>query len=158
MKNRQNIQMSVFDRLLDYEPGVSREPATNRFLSIELVRASIVRDLENLLNSRRTITDVPPVFKEVNKSLFTYGISDFTSENPKSRTVRRKLQQDVEKAIALFEPRLSNVTVHLEISTGKSVQSLRFKISGMLITESESEPVAFDTFFDINRGEYRIQK
>jgi len=117
----------------------------------------VVRDLENLLNTRRQILPVPASYKEVNNSVFMYGIGDFTSENPRSPSVRRQLRQDIEKTISRFEPRLKNVTVRLEedIEAGRNV---RFRISGMLVVESETEPVTFDTYFDTNRGEYVIEK
>jgi type VI secretion system protein ImpF len=35
-------------------------------------------------------------------------------------------------------------------------RSLRFRITGLLIAEPEAEPVTFDTYFDVNRGQYVI--
>jgi len=139
------------------EPGVSREPVQHRLFDISRIKAMVVRDLENLLNTRRQILPVPASYKEVNNSVFMYGIGDFTSENPRSPSVRRQLRQDIEKTISRFEPRLKNVTVRLEedIEAGRNV---RFRISGMLVVESETEPVTFDTYFDTNRGEYVIEK
>ncbi|RKZ06097.1 type VI secretion system baseplate subunit TssE [Candidatus Fermentibacteria bacterium] len=157
MKSGYNIRTSILDRLVDMEPGVSREPVQHRLFDISRIKAMVVRDLENLLNTRRQILPVPASYKEVNNSVFMYGIGDFTSENPRSPSVRRQLRQDIEKTISRFEPRLKNVTVRLEedIEAGRNV---RFRISGMLVVESETEPVTFDTYFDTNRGEYVIEK
>ena len=157
MKSGYNIRTSILDRLVDMEPGVSREPVLNRLFDISRIKAMVVRDLENLLNTRRQILPVPASYKEVNNSVFMYGIGDFTSENPRSPSVRRQLRQDIEKTISRFEPRLKNVTVRLEedIEAGRNI---RFRISGTLVVESETEPVTFDTYFDTNRGEYVIQK
>jgi type VI secretion system protein ImpF len=156
-QNRQNIQASILDRLIDREPGVSHEPVQRRFLNFEQGKASVIRDLENLLNTKSQILPVPPAYKEVNNSLFVYGLEDFTSENPKSLAVRQHLRQDIEKAISLFEPRLTNVTVRVEAPMEKE-RSVRFKISGLLILDPLTEPVNFDTYFDINKGEYTIPK
>ncbi len=71
--------------------------------------------------------------------------------------MRQALILDIKKVIAVFEPRLKNVAVHIESSI-ENARDLRFRISGLLITEYESEPVAFDTFFDVNRGEFKIEK
>jgi len=157
MKSGYNIRTSILDRLVDMEPGVSREPVQHRLFDISRIKAMVVRDLENLLNTRRQILPVPASYKEVNNSVFMYGIGDFTSENPRSPSVRRRLRQDIEKTISRFEPRLKNVTVRLEedIEAGRNI---RFRISGTLVVESETEPVTFDTYFDTNRGEYVIQK
>ena len=156
MKGRYNIRASILDRLVDTEPGVSHEPVQNRLLDISGIKSMVVRDLENLLNTRRQILRVPVSYRQVNHSVFMYGIGDFTSENPRSPSVRRRLRQDIEQTISMFEPRLKNLSVRLEedIEGGRN---LRFRINGMLVVESETEPVTFDTFFDTNRGEYVIR-
>lgn len=153
----QDTQASILDRLVDYEPGVSHEPVQYRLLSIGQIKASVIRDLENLLNTRRQILTPPVAYREVNNSLFVYGLRDFTAQSPKSVSVRQQLRQDVEKTISRFEPRLKNVTVHLETPTKKE-RNLRFRISGLLVVEPVAEPVSFDTYFDINRGQYVISR
>ena len=151
----ENIIPSILDRLIDNDPDLSKETAQDRYLDIRQIKAQVVRDLENLLNTRRHIFDPPDGFKEVNESLFTYGVNDFTSQNPGNISVRKSIKQDMEKVIARFEPRLKNVSVVVE---GDSmINSLRFRINAMLVVEPESEPVSFDTFFDINRGEYAVK-
>lgn len=157
MRHRQNSRASILDRLVDMEPGVSREPVQYRLYDITRIKAMVVRDLENLLNTRRNILPVPASYREINNSVFMYGIGDFTSENPRSPSVRRRLRQDIEKTISKFEPRLKNVTVRLEEDL-EAGRNLRFRISGLLVVEPEIEPVSFDTYFDTNRGEYVIHK
>jgi len=88
-ENHQNLQASILDRLVDHEPGVSHEPVQYRLLSIGQIKASVIRDLENLLNARRQILPPPVAYREVNNSLFVYGLRDFTSQNPKSVPVRQ---------------------------------------------------------------------
>lgn len=156
-QNQQNIQASVLDRLIDNEPDVSYEPVQNRVYSIAQIKASVVRDLENLLNTRRNILSFPVEYRELNSSLFVYGLRDFTSKDPRSPSVKQQLRIDVEKTIARFEPRLKNVTVHTE-ATDKTERNIRFRITGLLFADPVTEPVSFDTYFDINRGEYVISK
>jgi type VI secretion system protein ImpF len=36
------------------------------------------------------------------------------------------------------------------------MKSLRFRVTALLVVEPVTEPVTFDTYFDINRGEYSI--
>lgn len=151
----ENIIPSILDRLIDNSPDLSQESVQDRYLDIRQIKAQVVRDLENLLNTRRHIFDPPDEFREVNESLFTYGVNDFISQNPGNISVRKAIKQDLEKVIARFEPRLKNVSVVVE---GDSmVNSLRFRINAMLVVEPESEPVSFDTFFDVNRGEYTVK-
>mgnify|MGYP001130246192 CR=1 FL=1 len=153
--NKINVKSSVLDRLVDHEPATSHESVQYRVLNIGQIKALVIRDLENLLNARRQIRHVPASYRQVHNSVFMYGLDDFTAENPKNPSVRRKLRQDVERAIAKFEPRLKNVTVRIEDDIEKG-RNLKFRINGLLIVEPEIEPVTFDTYFDTNRGEYVI--
>ncbi|MDL1967314.1 MAG: type VI secretion system baseplate subunit TssE [Deltaproteobacteria bacterium] len=155
--NRQNLQASILDRLVDDEPGVSHESVQYRLVSIGQIKASVVRDLENLLNTRRQILILPVEYSHVNDSLFVYGLQDFTSKNPGSPFVKQQLRQDIEKTISQFEPRLKNVSVHLE-TTAQNKRTLRFRIKGLLVIEPVAEPVTFDTYFDANKGEYIISR
>jgi len=156
-QDQHHIQASVLDRLIDNDPGVLQEPAQQRVYSIGQIKASVVRDLENLLNTRRNILPLPVEYREVNSSLFVYGLQDFTSKDPRSPSVKQQLRNDVEKTIARFERRLKNVTVHIESDDG-SDRKIRFRITGVLFVDPITEPVTFDTYFDMNRGEYVITK
>jgi type VI secretion system protein ImpF len=153
----QNIQGSILDRLIDLEPGVSREPVQYRYLTIEQTKASVARDLENLLNTKQSILAPPAACREVNRSLFVYGLQDFTSQNPRSPMVRQHLRQLIEGVISRFEPRLRNVKVNFEKAT-ENERNLRFRISALLMVDPVTEPVTFDTYFDVSRGEYLISK
>ena len=156
-ENRQNIQASILDRLIDLEPGVSREPVQSRLLTIGRAKASVVRDLENLLNTKRSVLAPPAAFREVNNSVFVYGLQDFTSQNPRSPMVRQQLRQQIERIISRFEPRLKNVKVNLEMA-GQNERNLRFRITALLVADPVTEPVTFDTYFDVSRGEYVISR
>ncbi len=156
-QTQQSIRASILDRLIDNEPGVSREPVQYRFVNVDQIKTSVIRDLENLLNTKRQILLAPAAYREVNKSFFVYGLRDFTSQNPRSLGVRQQLRQDIEKTISRFEPRLKNVVVHLETST-QSERKLKFRITGLLMVDPVAEPITFDTYFDVSRGEYVISK
>ncbi|HVN72004.1 MAG TPA: type VI secretion system baseplate subunit TssE [Desulfomonilia bacterium] len=152
--NQGNIRASLLDRLIDQEPEVPYEPVQYRLLDMRQIKALVIRDLENLLNTRRTIYQPSAEFIELNKSVFVYGLRDFTSQSTKSATLRKTLRQDIERTIARFEPRLRNVKIQIE--SDQSGNSLRFRINALLVIEPETEPVQFDTVFDINRSEYVI--
>jgi len=152
-----NLHASMLDRLIDSEPGLSLEPVQQRFIDIRQIKASVIRDLENLLNTRRNILAPGDQYTELGRSLYVYGIRDYTSKNPGDIKVQNQLRSDIEKSIARFEPRLNNVTVHIEHDVNKR-SKVRFRISGMLVIEQEAEPVSFDTYFDTNRGEYVISR
>ncbi len=154
-KNRQ-VQASILDRLLDDEPDNAKESARMRAVDFRRVMAAVSRDLENLLNSRRNILPVAAVYPELRSSLYIYGLPDFTNENPAVSLSRSKLRFEIEKTVARFEPRLKNVSVKMDTNI-RSARDLRFRIVGVLVVDPLSEPVAFDTDFDTNRGRFFIQ-
>ncbi|MBU0908100.1 MAG: type VI secretion system baseplate subunit TssE [Proteobacteria bacterium] len=156
MQKNQAAQASILSRLVDQEPAVSQEPAQQLF-SVGQIKDDLARDLENLLNTRRNIITPPASYREVNNSLFMYGLPDFTSRNPAHIAVRSQLRLEIEKTIAHFEPRLKNVAVHID-SPSAMGRNLQFRITGVLVVESIAEQVVFDTSFDLNRSRYSILK
>lgn len=152
-----NIVPSVLDRLLDDEPGVSREPLRNRLHGLRELERSVARDLEALLNTRQeTLDELPPEFTEVNRSLLTYGLPDFTSFSLVSVDDRNRIRRAVEQAIAAFEPRLERVRVTLE-SAREHEKGLRFRIEALLQVEPAPEPVTFDALLQLDTQEYLVR-
>jgi type VI secretion system protein ImpF len=127
-------------------------------MSYGQLRSAVERDLENLLNTRCFSADIPVSCTEVKKSLLQYGLMDFSSKNVSTPSVRAELRQEIERAIAIFEPRLRNVSVRID-SPASGERRLMFKISALFqIDDDRAEPVSFDTFFDNNRSEYSISR
>ena len=156
-KDQSNMYVSILDRLVDSEPLNTHESVQSSTLSFKQIEASVIKHLERLLNTRQNITPVPAGYNEIERSVFTYGLPDFTGENPNSDAVQRKLRQTIEKTIAKFEPRLKNIHVR----TDKDPDELRkfaFRIIGKLVLEPLNEPIAFDTYFDTRRSEYVISR
>ncbi len=155
-KKDQHVQASILDRLLDDEPGNSRESVRQRTVDFRQIMASVSRDLENLLNTRRNIIIPGSACPEVNNSLFVYGLPDFTSKNPATTSSQAKLRLEIAKTITRFEPRLKNVTVQLDLSDTPG-RHLKFRIIAVLVVDPLSEPVSFDSSFDANRGQFLIR-
>jgi type VI secretion system protein ImpF len=151
-----HVQASILDRLIDDEPGKSREPVQDR-LNMGQIKDMVATDLENLLNARRHILTPPVQFREVNNSLFVYGLPDYTSRNPGNVSVRSQLRLEIERTISRFEPRLKNVAVHIDSRIVNS-RELGFRITAVLVVDPITEPVIFDTSFDLNRSNYSILK
>lgn len=157
MNDHFNLTASILDRLLDKEPEVSSESAQYRVVSERQILDCVFRDIENLLNTRCSPIDLPAAYVRLKESLIRYGLTDSTVKNPESALVRQQLCKEIEKTISLFEPRLKKPIVRVETRAGKK-RELFFRISGILVVEPLSEPVSFDTFFDINQGRYVITK
>ena len=152
------VQPSLLDRLTDADPGTSADPRVTFAESVRRFKASIQRDLEWLLNTRRTPVPVPEEwFEELPRSLFHYGLPDITSLSRDSRESRTFLVRQVEAAIAIFEPRLTDVRIGVvEVEGDQFRRELRFHIEGVLRMDPTPEQVVFDTVLHFASGEYDI--
>ncbi len=153
-KQKPFIQLSVFDRL-NKENHDSL--LGGRVADIEMVRSAVLRDVENLLNTRRMIIKPPHSYHYLNTSLYVYGLEDFTAKNPKSPDVRKALKTSIEETIKKFEPRLKRVVVDFNPEEGNE-QDLCFSVQATLYADPVQEPIFFDTWFSVSRGEYTIDK
>ncbi len=64
IRPNQLLLPSILDRLLDFEPNQSTETPPERAQKIRDLRASVRRDLEDLLNTRVSLVDCPPDLEE----------------------------------------------------------------------------------------------
>lgn len=152
------VVASLLDRLTDENPSSGKEAVPMRLHDVVQLRASVARDLEALLNTRREyLGQIPEHFAEVERSLLTYGLPDFTSFSLKSQRDRNNVLQSVEDAIAKFEPRLQNVEVHL-VPEDEHGRNIHFRVDAMLKMEPAPEPVTFDTVLHVTTQEYEVQE
>lgn len=147
-------RLSVLDRLLD---DGSQEAGSSTWLgSVEALKASLVRDLEWLLNSRRIVEPAPPEYPEVRNSVYHFGIPDISSRSADSITEQQGLSRDIEECVRIFEPRLTDVRVVVRPSTEKGARLARFVIEAMLRMEPNPERVVFDTVLDTPTGKFSV--
>jgi type VI secretion system protein ImpF len=138
-------------------PSARRIAATARSESVRLFKAALRRDLEWLLNTRRVITPVPDECEELARSVFTYGLPDITSMSKDSRESFERLARLIQSAIEMFEPRLTEVTVHLSDGDSKLLRDAHFVIDGILNLDPMPERVTFDTRQD-ERGAMKVEE
>ncbi|MBI5064356.1 MAG: type VI secretion system baseplate subunit TssE [Desulfatitalea sp.] len=150
--NKQHLQLSVFDRL-DQEAAFGI--IGGALADVEVVRKSVLRDVENLLNTRRCIVKPTESQLYLNRSLFVYGLDDFVAQNPTSAQVQKLLEVTIRDTIEKFEPRLKNVQVAFR-PIDDYEHNLCFTVRATLHADPIREPIFFDTWFSASRGEYRI--
>jgi type VI secretion system protein ImpF len=134
------LELSFIDRLLNTAEG--KRPKNSWELDREF-RASLCRDLTDLLNTRRAERDVPPIFEETTKSLLTFGIPDFTQYDLRSTAEQERVRISIERAIRQFEPRLTRVKV-IPQTPDNVAPALRFHIEAKLRDEDDIDDVEFD--------------
>jgi type VI secretion system protein ImpF len=139
--SRENSQwgptLSILDRLTE-----KQTPASS-WDEMREIKRSLCDDLAALLNTRRAEEDFDEQYEQAANSVLTYGVTDFTSYNLTNTIEQERLRRSIERAIRLFEPRLTRVNVILE-EPDPLRPVLRFQIEAVLRTETPGEPVLFD--------------
>jgi type VI secretion system protein ImpF len=153
------VTQSVLDRLIDEDRNLVTDPPITRAESVRRLRASVRRDLEWLLNTRRTPFPAGKDMTHLYHSLYNYGLPDFSTVSLGSFADRTRLLRSIEEAVAIFEPRLSDPKVNLVDSAGLSAATrmIRFQIDAYLKMDPAPEHVSFDTVLELTNGEYQVK-
>ena len=144
------IRLPVLDRLLDGDPDAPRDPAQTTQMAIETIRHAVRRDIEGLLNARRSRKPLPQGLTDLAVSPLGYGIPDPTAGSFTDEDRRQSLAAEVEATIRRFEPRLSAVRVTLsklprDTRDPLVDRTLRIKVEAVLRSDPVPEPVSFET-------------
>jgi type VI secretion system protein ImpF len=125
--------MPLFDRLaVKGDAQLSGEDA---------LKASIVRDLQRLLNTRSRFTF--DEFGTLDDTVLAYGVPDFSERSLQSGADRDAIAAVIRHAITCYEPRLANVSVRVAMS-GKRSDTPVFVIGGLMRSGDAVSHVAFE--------------
>lgn len=151
------VQPSLLDRLTDENPRTAGDPRVSYGESLRQFKISVQRDLEWLLNTRRTPAPAPEGFGQLASSLYNYGVPDITSLSRDSADSRARLRAQVEEALALFEPRLADVQIAIvEVDGETRRRELRFVVEATLRLDPTPEQVVFDTVLHFSSGQIDV--
>jgi len=150
------VKLSVFDRLIDLEPKNARELPLTRAQSVHLLKESVRRDLEWLLNTRLVAMPPDERLREVNRSLYVYGLPDFSAYSLSNPEDQNRLVRHLQTAIRRFERRLANVRVVPSEVSSDGTRTWRFRIEALLVVDPAPEPITFDTVLQLTSGEYEV--
>jgi len=134
--------LSVFDRLCDNFPSEVSEDRPLRVGPRDVVKASVLKNIDWLLNSRRYIGAIPGN-PHLDRSVLTYGLPDFSQLTMDTSDDREELRSAIESAIRRFEPRLTHVIVSPPEFAERG--DLRFQIDAFLRLRPAPEFVSFDS-------------
>ncbi len=140
----------LFERLVDQDPQRPAEPQPFRMYSAGFLRASVGQELIRLLNTRCPRGRGPA--NEVDRTILDYGIPDFSHMAATSDTDAHQLARVLERAIAIYEPRLREVRVTITPSI-KSQTAVTGVIEAMLVVGTVNEPVSFPLVLSLKSGE-----
>ncbi len=151
--SQSNLLPPLLDRLIAAEADAHR---LRHGYDLQEMTDAVRRDLEELLNARRSYGDLPEDFAELRDSVLTYGMPDLVSSAVNSPEERRQVGRRIEEVIARFEPRLREVRITLTDSASLHDLSLRFHIEARLNVDPAPE-VVFETVVELASGETSIR-
>jgi type VI secretion system protein ImpF len=147
------LMPSILDRLIDPESagtailiGYDTQQMTN----------AVRRDLEELLNTRQTYSNLPPGYEHVNHSIMAYGLPDLATMEAITSKQREAIAGRIRDIIQRFEPRLREVKVTYHPGESISERSLRYHIEARLNVDP-SPDIAFDTVLELASGQYEVK-
>jgi type VI secretion system protein ImpF len=150
------ITVSVLDRLIDLDPESHVESPLSRSQSVRILKNAVRRDLEWLLNTRRICDPPEEGLKEVNSSVYTYGLPDLSALTMAASGDRNKLVRQILATINLFEPRLANVRLVMIETPDSAKKDVRLRVEAMLRMDPVPEPISFDTVIELKTGNCRL--
>jgi type VI secretion system protein ImpF len=167
-------QHSIWDRLLDDRHLATEQAEATGFKELNRLKGEVRRDLEWLLNTRRSLparvnspkapsdsarpsSDSLGRLSHLEHSLINYGLDDLTALNLADPAERERLRRLLERAIALFEPRLQNVKVSY---TGEALtaaaKTIHFLVQADLKVEPAPERVVFKTDLELGSNAFAV--
>jgi type VI secretion system protein ImpF len=144
---------SLLDRLIDADSGGT---AWRRGYGVEQMTAVVLRDLEELLNTRQSQGTLPGGYAELQRSVFSYGLPELTSFEGITPQQRTQVARMIETVITHHEPRLRDVRAAMVDSAEGKDRTVRFRVDARLCLEPAPD-VAFDTVLELTTGRYTVQ-
>jgi type VI secretion system protein ImpF len=161
------VRQSVLDRLIGADRivagggGEGRQPRTWEE-SVRLLEKNVLRDLENLLNTRQVSAPAGPPHDHLENSVYNYGLLDFSNLWGGSAQSPEEIRRLIKEAIEFFEPRLMDVEV-VDPLEGEDAErderlrrTVRFRVEATLRTDPDPERVEFDTVLDVTSKRFAV--
>lgn len=149
----QALQPSILDRLIDPD---SAGTSWRQGYSVEQMIDAVRRDLEDLLNTRRSSLGLPQGYPEVQRSPIAYGLPDLISLDAITIQERAEIGRVIEAVIAQFEPRLKDVKAVMLDPGDANDRSVRYRIDARLRLEPAPD-VSFDTILELTTGHTAVK-
>ncbi|AHG49402.1 type VI secretion protein (plasmid) [Rhizobium leguminosarum bv. trifolii CB782] len=151
------LARSILDRLIDEAPDRAADPPMSFVDQVRDVREAIRRDLEALLNTRHCPATPPAALAELKDALVSYGVDGVVSANLMTEEAKLKLAATIERRIALFETRLSDVRVTILKSRTMTERALRLRIQASFRLHEGMPPISFESTIDPSTQRFLVE-
>ena len=157
----ERLQPSLLDRLTDDEPEQSVESRDRRVLSLDKIRACVLRDLQWLLNASNMdqVKDLEE-YPQVQNSVLNYGIPDLTGLTASGIQVS-ELERRIRDSIWRFEPRILRHTLRVTARLYGNLSNnnaLVFEIAGEMWAQPLPLQLYMRTEVDLDTGNVLVQE
>jgi type VI secretion system protein ImpF len=147
---------TLFEKLFDDNPRYVNEINPLRRWNIEELKGSVARDLEALLNTRRSFSKTLDAYPLVRQSVLNFGILDFVGLSTANPEHCDRICKEIEQTIADHDPRLSQIHVEMDLDSDH-VGSLLFTIRAVLVVYPINEMISFDAVLQPSTQQYSIR-
>ncbi|MBB4275613.1 type VI secretion system baseplate subunit TssE [Rhizobium mongolense] len=151
------LSQSILDRLIDANPDLPSDDQLSLAEQVREMREAIRRDLEALLNTRRCPTAPPAILDELKDALVSYGVDGIVSANLVTDNAKLQLARVIERRIALFETRLSDVRVTILKSRHDGERALRMRIQASFRLHEGMPPISFESMIDPSTQRFMVE-
>jgi type VI secretion system protein ImpF len=156
---KERLVPSLIDRLSDDNPGVREESRHKRAADISSLRASVLRDLEWLMNTVnleavQNLDDFP----ELKSTVINYGMPGLSGSTI-NQTEREEIRKLIKTAIQTFEPRILKNTLRVTFVNDDSLtnpHAIAFQIEGTLWGRPMPEALFLRTELDLELGDVKV--
>ncbi len=161
LSTSERLQPALLDRLIDDDPKNTQESRDRRILSMRQLRASVLRDLNWLLNTPcRPPDDEIYECPVVARSVLNYGMPSMAGLTASSTRAAR-IETWIREAVEAFEPRMVPGTLHVRVSSSddqSAHRSLSFEISGEICPLPVPESLYVKTELDLETGHCEVRE
>lgn len=156
----ERLQPSLLDRLTDKEPENLKETRDSRVIDVSRLRDIIQRDLSWLLNTGaiQNSFDVDR-FPNVSRSVLNYGLVEVSGEYSTARRAEL-IRLSIERAIAVFEPRIIPGSVEVTLTPDDSSNEMSVALT--IRADMWAQPMPMELYLrskvDVTTGEVHVER
>ncbi|HWY30850.1 MAG TPA: type VI secretion system baseplate subunit TssE [Candidatus Acidoferrum sp.] len=152
----ERLQPCLLDRLTDDEPTKQVESSRERVVSMQRYRSGVLRDLGWLFNSNAFLYDegdsaLKLKYPNVHDSVINFGIRQLCGVVSPDL---ERLQEDLEAAIKVFEPRIISRSLTIHVDTERNM--LTVEVEGDLWALPLPAHLHLRTVLDVENGQCQL--
>ena len=155
---QERLQPSLLDRLTDEEPGNPREGVDRRIMSLNQLKASVLRDLAWLFNTTALFDPDSGAQIAAGSSVLNYGLPALAGHTASSVDVHA-VEALLADTIATYEPRIlrGSLKVRAQLRPEEmDHNALSFEIEGDLWAEPVPLRLLLSTALDLETGHVKV--